>query len=110
MSLALLVSRSKLMPQAHACQRSARVFRTSAPHPEQSCDVMDGFTKSTVRPALAALTLTISVNVLHPASKIDLLSPAFADAPLGRYFPLSSCLGCGLFTIFAACKSSNAMN
>src|ERR1700736_6432548 len=65
MSFAELVSRSRLVPQSQVCQRSARVFLTTAPHPEQSCDVIDGFTKRTVRPALAALATTIPVNVLH---------------------------------------------
>jgi hypothetical protein len=51
---------------------------------------MNGFTKMTVRPAHAALTLTISVNVLHPASKILLLSPAFAAAPNLRKNPKKS--------------------
>ena len=73
------------------------------------CDVLDGSTKMTVRPAHAALTLTICVNVLHPASKIDLFNPAFAAAPLGTYFPFSSCLGAGAFVRFFTCKSSNTM-
>ena len=46
---------------------------------------MYGFTKTTVRPAHAALTLTITVNVLHPASKIDLFNPVFALAPSRFY-------------------------
>src|SRR6266567_725180 len=107
MSFAELVSRSSSVPHSHLCQRSASSFLTTAPHPEHSCDVMKGFTKMTVRPAHAALTLTISVNVAHPASRIDWLSPAFALAPLGKYCPVvSSCLGAGAFVRFLTCKSS----
>src|SRR5436309_2468343 len=110
MSFAELVSRSSSVPHEQLCHRSERSFLTTAPHPEQSCDVMNGFTKTTVRPAHAALTLTIAVNVLHPASKILLLSPAFALAPLGKNFPVvSSCLGAGAFVRFLTCKSSNTM-
>ena len=54
----------------------------------------------------AAVTLTICVNVLRPASKIDLFNPALAAAPLGRYFPFPSCLGAGAFVRFFTCKSS----
>ena len=32
-----------------------------------------------MRPAFAASTLTICVNVLHPASRIDLFNPALLD-------------------------------
>jgi hypothetical protein len=68
MSFAELVSLSSSVPQLQLCHRSDRSFLTTAPHPEQSCDVMNGFTKTTVRPAHAALMLTISVKVAHPAS------------------------------------------
>src|SRR2546427_9577297 len=97
------------MPHAQLCPLNAGYFLTTAPHPEQSCDVRNGFTKTTVRPAHAALTLTIAVNVLHPASKIDLFNPAFALAPFGRYFPFSSCFGAGAFVRFLTRKSSNTM-
>src|SRR6266705_1190054 len=110
MSFAELVSRSSSVPHVHECHRSDRSFLTTVPHPEHSCDVRNGFTKTTVRPAHAALTLTISVNVLHPASRIDLFNPAFALAPLGRNFPVSSsCFGFGLLVRFFVCKSSNMM-
>src|SRR5947207_7340534 len=98
------------MPHEQLCHRSDRSFLTTTPHPEQRCDVMNGFTKSTVRPAHAALTLTISVKVAHPASKIDVFNPAFALAPLGKYWPIaSSCLGAGAFVRFLTCKSSKTM-
>src|SRR5258708_36697539 len=110
MRLAELVSLSSSVAHAHECLRSERSFLTTAPHPEQSCDVMYGLTKTTVRPAHAALTLTFSVNVLHPASKIDLLSPAFAAAPLGKETPVaSSCLGFGRLVRLAVFKSSHTM-
>src|SRR5258708_525623 len=109
MSFAELVSLSSSVPHAQECHRSDRSFLTTAPHPEQSCDVIYGFTKTTVRPAHAALTLTISVNVLHPASRIDLFNPAFAAAPLGRYFPFSSCFGAGAFVRFLTRKSSKTI-
>src|SRR6266852_8049186 len=107
MSFAELVSLSSSVPHEQLCHRSDRSFLTTAPHPEHSCDVMYGFTKTTVRPAHAALTLTISVNVLHPASRIDLFNPALALAPLGRYCPVvSSCFGAGDLVRFLTCKSS----
>src|SRR5207237_4298949 len=109
MLTAALVSLSSSVPQLQLCHRSDRSFFTSAPHPEQICDVLNGFTKMTVRPAHAALTLTISVNVLHPASRIDLFNPAFALAPLGKYCPFSSCFGAGALVRFFTCKSSKAM-
>src|SRR5271157_3682280 len=96
MFVAALVSRSSSVPHSQECHRTSRSFLTMLPHPEHACDVMNGFTKTTSRPALAALAETISVNVAHPASRIDLFSPAFALAPLGRYCPVaSSCLGSG---------------
>ena len=45
----------------------------------------------TCLPLCSALYLSICTNILQPASKIDLLSPLLALAPLGRYLPLSSC-------------------
>lgn len=110
MTFADAVSRSSSHPQAQECHRSSNVFLRSVPQLGQICDVLDGFTKTTVRPAHAALTLTISVNVAHPASKIDLFNPAFALAPLGEYAPVaSSCLGFGRFVRLAVCKSSKTM-
>src|SRR6266536_5203311 len=106
MSFAELVFMSSSVPQLHLCHRSERSFLTTVPHPEQRCDDMYGFTKTTVRPAHAALTLTISVNVLHPASRIDLFNPAFAAAPLSTYFPFSSCFGAGAFVRFLTRKFS----
>src|SRR5262249_35826882 len=109
-SLALLVSLSSSTPHSHECHRSDRSFLTTAPHPEQSCDVMYGLTKRIVRPAHAAFALTIFVNVAHPASRIDLLSPALPEAPLGRYLAVSaSCLGFGRLVRLAVCKSSNTI-
>src|SRR6266852_5669983 len=110
MSFAELVSLSSSVPHEQLCHRSDRSFLTTAPHPEHRCDVINGLTKMTVRPAHAALTLTISVKVAHPASKILLFSPAFAAAPLGRYCPVSSsCFAFGRFVRFFVCKSSNTM-
>src|SRR2546421_4008747 len=110
MSLAALVSRSSSVPHPHECHLTDKSFLTTAPHPEHSCEVFLGFTKTTLRPAHAALVLTIRVKVAHPASRIDVLSPAFAAAPLGRYCPVaSSCLGVGAFVRFLVCKSSNTM-
>src|ERR1700736_6518642 len=106
---AALVSLSSSVPHGQECQRSERSFLPSAPRPEQTCDVLNGLTKITLRPALAALTLTIFVKVDHPVSRIDLLSPAFAAAPLGKYFPCSSCLGAGALVRFFVRKSSNTM-
>src|SRR5207247_10883359 len=92
------------------CHRSSNVFLRMVPQSGQRCDDLDGSTKMTVRPAHAALTFTISVKVLHPASRMLLFSPAFALAPLGRYWPVSSfCLGFGLFVRFFVCKSSNTI-
>src|SRR5258708_33794473 len=68
-NFAELVSRSSSVPQLHLRHRSDRSFLTSLPHPEQSCDVLYGSTKTTVRPALAALTLTISVNPTNCATR-----------------------------------------
>jgi len=65
---AALVSLSNSVPPLQEYQRSDRLFLTSAPHPEHICDVLNGFTKTTTRPARAALALTISVNVAHPTS------------------------------------------
>ncbi len=95
MTFADAVSRSSSHPHSQECHRSSNVFLRTVPQWGQVCDVLDGSTKTTLRPAHAALTLTIAVNVLHPASKIDLFNPALALAPLGRYFPFSSCLPCG---------------
>src|SRR5258708_38808405 len=87
MTFADAVSRSSSHPHGQECHRSSSVFLRMVPQLGQICDVLDGSTKMMVRPAHAALTLTISVNVLHPASRIDLFSPAFALAPLGKYDP-----------------------
>src|SRR2546430_14624335 len=95
MTFAEDVSRSISAPQAQECHRSSNAFLRTVPQLGQICDVLDGSTKMTVRPAHAALTLTIPVNVLHPASRILLFNSAFAAAPLGIYFPFSSCLGAG---------------
>jgi len=62
-----------------------------------------------VRPAHAASVLTILVKVDHPASRILLFNPDLAAAPLGRYFPFSSCLGFGRFVKFSVCNASNTM-
>src|SRR5258708_14488631 len=96
MTFAEAVSRSSSHPHAQECQRSSKVFLRIVPQLGQVCDVFDGFTKTTVRPAFAALTTTICVNVLHPASKIDLFKPALAAAPFGRQVPFPSCLGLGV--------------
>src|SRR6266566_9202023 len=78
------VSRSSSHPHTQECHRSSNVFLRMVPQLGHICDVLDGSTKMTVRPAHAALTLTICVNVLHPVSRIDLFTPAFAAAPLGK--------------------------
>jgi hypothetical protein len=91
------VSRSSSHPHSQECHRSSHVFLRMVWQLGHLCEVLDGSTKMTLRPAHAALTLTICVNVLHPASKMDLFHPAFAAAPLGTYFPFSSCLGAGAF-------------
>ena len=109
MTFADAVSRSSSHPHAQECHRSSNVFLRMVPQLGHICDVLYGFTQMTVRPAHAALTLTISVNVFHPASKIDLFNPAFALAPFGRYFPFSSCFGAGAFVRFLTRKSSNTM-
>src|SRR5437763_12033862 len=109
MTFADAVSRSSSHPHSQACQRSSSVFLRTVPQLGQIWDVLEGSTKMTVRPAHAALTLTIWVNVLHPASRIDLFNPAFAAAPLGRYFPFSSCLGAGAFVRFFTRRSSKTM-
>jgi hypothetical protein len=104
------VSRSSSHPHSQECHRSSSVFLRMLPQLGQVCDVLDGLTKMTVRPAHAALALTIRVKVLHPASRIDLFNPAFVLAPLGRYWPVSSsCFGFGCFVRFAVCRSSNTM-
>src|SRR4249919_545232 len=97
MLMAALISRSNTTPQCtQLWTRSAKsLCGPSLWHCEQICEVLKGSTKITVRPAHAALTLTNSVNVLHPASKIDLFNPALVLAPLGTYCPFSSCLGAG---------------
>jgi hypothetical protein len=84
MTFAEAVSRSSSHPHTQECQRSSKVFLRIVPQLGQVCDVFEGFTKTTIRPALAALTTTICVNALHPASKIDEFKPAFAAAPLSR--------------------------
>ena len=61
---ALAASRSGSHPHAQACHRSSNVFLRMVPQLGQIWDVLDGSTKITVRPAHAALTLTISVNVV----------------------------------------------
>ncbi len=99
MTCAAAVSRSSLHPQGQECHRSSNVFLQSVPQLGQICDVPFGSTNMIVRPAHAALTLTICVKVLHPASRILLLSPALAAAPLERYLPCSSCLGTGAFVL-----------
>ena len=110
MTFADAVSRSISAPQAQECHRSSNVFLRMVPQLGQICDVLDGSTEMTVRPAHAALMLTISVNVLHPASKILLLSPAFALAPLGKYcLVFSSCLGAGARVKFLTRKSSKTI-
>src|SRR5256714_15375436 len=107
MTFADAVSRSSSHPHSQECHRSSNVFLRMVPQLGQICDVLDGSTKMTVRPAHAALTLTIAVNVLHPASRMDLFNPAFALAPFGRYFPFSSCFAAGAFVRFLTRKSSN---
>ena len=109
--MAALVSLSKTTPQCTQIwtRSSKSLCGPSLWHCEHICEVLNGSTKITVRPAHAALTLTISVNVLHPASKIDLFNPAFALAPLGKYCPFSSCFGAGALVRFFTCKSSKAM-
>src|SRR5581483_10740975 len=110
MTFADAVSRSSSHPHSQECHRSSNVFLRMVPQLGQICDVLDGFTKITVRPAHAALTLTIPVNVLHPASRILLFNPAFEARPLGRNLLVSSsCLGAGARVKFLTCKSSNTM-
>jgi hypothetical protein len=110
MNFADAVSRSSLHPHSQECHRSSSVFLRIVPQFGQVCDVLDGSTKRTVRPALAALTLVIFMNMPHPASRILLFSPAFALAPFGRYFPVaSSCLGCGALTRWAIGRSSKTI-
>src|SRR5215469_8488998 len=96
MTLPELVSRSSSQPHSQLCQRSSNVFLRIFPHPEQIWLVYLGSTNTVVRPAHAALTLTSVVKILQPASAMDLFSPAFAAAPLGKYCPVSSsCFGLG---------------
>src|SRR5579885_983971 len=110
MTFADAVSRSSSHPHSQECHRSSNVFLRTIPQLGQICDVLDGSTNTTVRPAHAALTLTICVKVPHPASRMLLFNPAFALAPLGRYLPVSSsCLGAGAFVRFLTCKSSKTM-
>ncbi|SRR6266487_2882652 len=111
MLMAALVSLSRTAPQCtHVCVRSDKsLCGPSSRHCEQICDVLYGFTKMTVRPALAALTTHICVNMPHPASCMLLFNPAFALAPFGTYFPSSSCFGFGRFVRLAVRRSSKAM-
>src|SRR6266852_7148655 len=109
MLIAAFTSLSISAPQSQLCQRSSSVFLRTVPHLEQIWDVYLGFTFSMQRPAPSALTLHICMNMPHPASKILLESPPLAAAPLGRYFPCSSCLGLGRLIRLPTWISSNTM-
>src|ERR1700730_4068535 len=95
---AAFASLSSTRPQCtHVWVRSSRsLWGPFLRQPLQIWLVFRGFTNRTVVcPALSALTRTIPMKLLHPASAILLLSPPFAAAPLGRYFPSESCFGFG---------------
>src|SRR5207302_7197723 len=109
--MAAFVSLSSSHPHPHSqeCQRSSRVFFRTMPHCEQTWEVYLGETFSTVRPAHAALCETICWNWPQPASRMLLLSPLFAAAPLGRYVPFSSCLGLARLLTLVISSSSKTM-
>src|SRR5712692_6309559 len=107
--MAALVSLSSSQPHSHECQRSSRDFFLTMPHCEHTWEVYLGLTFRTVRPAYAALLATICWNCPQPASRILLLSPLFAAAPLGRYVPFSSCFGLARLLILVICNSSNTI-
>src|SRR6266849_10712735 len=107
MLIAALVSRSSSQPHSQLCQRSSRSFLRTVPHCEQTWEVYLGLTFRTSRPAHAALCETICWNWPHPASRMLLLSPDFAAAPLGRYWPVSSsCFGLARLLMLVISSSS----
>src|SRR5216684_8605992 len=82
---AALWSLSSEQPQEHSCHRSSNSFWTIAPQPLHIWLVYFGETNSIREPAHAALFLQICWNCPQPASRMDLLRPALALAPFGRY-------------------------
>jgi hypothetical protein len=82
-----------------------------APHWLQHWLVKWGSTKTTARPALAALATQRAWKCPQPASSIDVFKPALAAAPLGRYCPLcsGSGLGSGALLIWVIFKSSKTI-
>ena len=53
-----------------------------------------------------ALYSKTSMKFPHATSKMDLFNPDFADCPLGKYFPFSSCFALHLWDIPFILRSS----
>ena len=86
---ALFTSRPQLAPQAQTCQRSRKGFLTTARHAWHRCEgfrVRVGASTYTT-PASAALYRKMPRNCAGALSRIALLSPALAAAPLGTVLP-----------------------
>jgi hypothetical protein len=77
-----------------------------SPQPLQSCDVDAGLTAATRVPAHAALKVRMMRKWDHPASWLDVVTPALRLAPLCAEPPLLSGLGSGRRLRLAGCIAS----
>ena len=114
MFFAALMSRSCRVRQDGHVQCLVFKLRSASRYPHELQVFELGYQRSITisrRPYFAVLYSSWRRNSPQPTSRMALFSPAFAAAPLGRYFPgrAGSGFGLGRRVMFAAARSSTAI-